>query len=228
MGGNLYVVGTPIGNLSDLSIRAKDTLALVDLIAAEDTRVTKVLLNYYNIKTSITSYHEKNEIYKAEKLIDDILLGKNIALVSDAGTPCISDPGYRLVNLARLKDIKTIIIPGPCAATSALSISGLPTDHFYFEGFLPLKKGRKTRFQMLERLPATIIIYESPLRVLRTLADIEKYWGDRIVSICREMTKIYEENFMGNISESISHFKKSKLKGEFVILVAKENYKITE
>jgi len=225
--GTLYVIGTPIGNLSDLTYRAEEILSSIDLIAAEDTRVSRKLLNHYNIDfSSMVSYHDKNEKYQAGKLIGRLLLGENIGLISDAGTPCISDPGYRLVNLARKKNIQVMSIPGPSAVTSALSISGIPTDHYYFEGFLPTKKGRKTRFFSLESLSATIVIYESPLRIVRTLKDIEKYWGDRIVSICREITKLYEENFFGNIANAIECFEKTKPRGEFVIMVAKKDYEL--
>jgi len=223
--GILFVIGTPIGNLSDLTFRAKEILSSLDLIAAEDTRVSRKLLNHYSIDcSSIISYHDKNENNQAEKILGRLILGEKVGLISDAGTPCISDPGYRLVNLARKNNIQVISIPGPSAVISALSISGIPTDHYYFEGFLPAKKGRKTRFESLESLPATIVIYESPLRVLRTLNDIEKYWGDRVVSICREITKIYEENFFGNIANAIEYFEEKKPRGEFVIMVAKKDY----
>ena len=226
MTGILYVVGTPIGNLSDLTHRAEYILKSVYLISAEDTRVSKKLLNHYDISIPLISYHDKNEKLQAEKLVGRLILGENIALISDAGTPCISDPGYRLVNLARKLEIRVITIPGPSAVTAALSISGIPTDHYYFEGFLPTKKGRRTRFELLESLSATIVIYESPLRIIRTLNDIDKYWGKRVLSICRELTKIYEENFIGNVEEAIEYFEKSKPKGEFVVMVAKKNYQL--
>ena len=226
MGGILYVVGTPIGNLADLTRRAETTLQSVNLIAAEDTRVSRKLLSHYDIQSPLIAYHDKNERSQAEKLVKRLIAGENIALISDAGTPCISDPGYRLIHLARKMDIEVIVIPGPSAVTAALSISGIPTDHYYFEGFLPSKKGRKTRFELLESLPATIVIYESPLRVLRTLKDIERYWGDRVLSICRELTKIYEETFVGIITDAIQYYEKFKPKGEFVIMVAKQGYKL--
>ena len=226
MGGILYVVGTPIGNLADLTRRAETTLQSVNLIAAEDTRVSRKLLSHYDIQSPLIAYHDKNERSQAEKLVKRLIAGENIALVSDAGTPCISDPGYRLIHLARKMDIEVIVIPGPSAVTAALSISGIPTDHYYFEGFLPAKKGRKTRFELLESLPATIVIYESPLRVLRTLKDIERYWGDRAVSICRELTKIYEETFVGKITDAMQYYEKFKPKGEFVIMVAKQGYQL--
>ena len=226
MSGSLYVVATPIGNLEDISQRALATLSSVDLIAAEDTRISRKLLSHYNINIPLIAYHDKNERIQTEKLIGRLILGENIAIISDAGTPCISDPGYRIIHSAHKMNIDVITIPGPSAVTAALSISGIPTDHYYFEGFLPTKKGRKTRFELLESLPATIVIYESPLRVHRTLNDIEKYWGDRVVSICRELTKIFEETFVGSTIDAIEYFTKSKPKGEFVIMVAKQNYKI--
>ena len=226
MCGILYVVGTPIGNLADLTRRAETTLQTVDLIAAEDTRVSRKLLNHYAIQTPLIAYHDKNERSQADKLISRLILGENLALISDAGTPCISDPGYRLVHSARKANIEVIAIPGPSAAVAALSVAGIPTDHYYFEGFLPTKKGRKTHFELLESLPATIVIYESPVRVLRTLKDIERYWGNRVVSICRELTKIFEETFVGFTVDAIKHFEKSKPKGEFVIMVAKSEYQL--
>ena len=224
MPGTLYVVATPIGNLADLSFRAETTLKDVNLIAVEDTRISKKLLYHYKISTPVISYHDKNEINQAEKLVNKLNSGDSIAVISDAGTPCISDPGYRLVHLAKIEGIEVIAIPGPSALTAALSVSGIPTDHFYFEGFLPPKKGRKPRFELLETLPATVVIFESPQRVLRTLKDIQQYWGNRVVSICRELTKIYEETFLGTVIEAENYFSKSKTKGEFVILVAKKDY----
>ena len=160
--GSLYIVSTPIGNLSDISNRAIDVLNDVDLIAAEDTRITKKILSIYKIKNQIITYNNFNEINRSKKILELLLEGNKIALVSDSGTPCISDPGYRIVNLALLNDIKVLSIPGPSSAISALSISGLPTDKFYFEGFLPKKKGLKKRLDFLSNLDATIIIFESP------------------------------------------------------------------
>jgi len=222
--GILYVVGTPIGNLSDLTFRAETTLKAVNLIAAEDTRTSKKLLRHYNIDTPLIAYHDNNEINQARNLINKLNSGDSIAIVSDAGTPCISDPGYRAVNLAKKEGIEVITIPGPSAVTAALSVSGLPTDHFYFEGFLPPKKGRRTRFELLESLPATVVIFESPHKVLRTLRDIHNYWGNRIISVCRELTKIFEESFLGTVEDAENYFSKSKPKGEFVVLVAKKGY----
>ena len=224
MAGTLYVIGTPIGNLADLTYRAETTLKAVDLIAAEDTRISRKLLGHYKISTPLVAYHDNNEINQAKKLVDKLITGNSIAIISDAGTPGISDPGYRIVNLASKENIEVVTIPGPSAVTAALSVSGIPTDHFYFEGFLPPKKGRKTRFELLESLPATVVIFESPQRVIRTLEDIHHYWGDRIISVCRELTKMYEETFLGTITDAEIYFSKSKPKGEFVLLVAKKGY----
>ena len=224
MAGTLYVVGTPIGNLSDLTFRAETTLKAVDLIAAEDTRTSRKLLGHYNISTPLVAYHDNNEINQAKKLFDKLNKGDSIAIISDAGTPGISDPGYRIVNLASKENIEVVTIPGPSAVTAALSVSGMPTDHFYFEGFLPPKKGRKTRFELLESLPATVVIFESPQRVIRTLKDIHNYWGNRIISVCRELTKMHEETLLGTVTDAEIYFSKSKPKGEFVLLVAKKGY----
>ncbi len=225
MKGDLYVVATPIGNLKDFTYRAKEVLDVVDIIAVEDTRVSKKLLSKYNISTSIIPLHDANENYVSKRLVNKILDGASLAIISDAGTPCISDPGYSLVNLASKKAIKIIPIPGPCSVSAALSISGIPTDHYYFEGFLPKKKGRKTKFKFLESLPVTLVIFESPHRLVKTLNDINTNLGKRIVSICKEMTKVFEEKYTGNIDDAINHFSKSKTKGEYVILVAKKDYK---
>ena len=224
MAGTLYVIGTPIGNLADLTYRAETTLKAVDLIAAEDTRTSRKLLGHYNISTPLISYHDKNEINQAKKLCNKLNQGDSIAIISDAGTPGISDPGYRIVNLASKENIEVVTIPGPSAVTAALSISGIPTDHFYFEGFLPPKKGRKTRFELLESLPATVVIFESPQRVIKTLKDIHNYWGNRIISVCRELTKMYEETLLTTVKDAEIYFSKSKPKGEFVLLVAKKGY----
>ena len=226
MAGTLYVVGTPIGNLADLTYRAETTLKAVDLIAAEDTRTSRKLLGHYNISTPLVAYHDNNEINQAKKLFDKLNKGDSIAIISDAGTPGISDPGYRIVNLARKENIEVVTIPGPSAVTAALSVSGMPTDHFYFEGFLPPKKGRKTRFELLESLPATVVIFESPQRVIRTLKDIHNYWGNRIISVCRELTKMHEETLLGTVTDAEIYFSKSKPKGEFVLLVSKKGYSL--
>ena len=225
--GILYVVGSPIGNLGDLSNRAIEILSSVDLIAAEDTRVTSILLKKYSINKKCISYHEKNENIKFVKIIELLEAGNNIALISDAGTPCLSDPGYRIVNAARKNNIDVVSIPGPSSIAAALSISGLPSDHFYFEGFLPKKKGRKTRLEFLSSLDCSIVIFESPNRILKTLNHISEYFGNRAISICREITKIYEENYFGYVDEILNRLNQiDKIKGEFVLIVSKEGYSI--
>jgi len=223
--GTLFLVSTPIGNLKDISSRALETLESVDLIAAEDTRISGRLLKEYQISTRMISFYEQNEKNKLVEIIDRLKSGENIAIISDAGTPTISDPGYRLVRQAHLDRIKVSAIPGPSSVINAMSVSGLPTDHFYFEGFLPRKKGRLTRFKFLAALPSTVVIFESPMRLIKTLKDIDKYIGNRIVCVCREMTKIHEEIFRGSVWKTLNHFQnKTSIKGELVILIAKEGY----
>jgi len=219
--GKLYIVSTPIGNLGDITFRAVKTLKVIDLIACEDTRTTKKLLNYLGINKPLNSYHEHNESEKSEELVKELLKGKNIALVSDAGTPGISDPGYRLVKLASENEIEILTIPGPSAATSALSISGLPTSSFTFFGFLPRTVNKRKDFlEKIKNYPQTIIFYESPFRVLKTLKAIQEIFGDRNCSISREMTKIYEETIRGKLAVVIAILgKKEKIKGEFTIIV---------
>tara|TARA_B110000014_G_C20085322_1_gene567544 strand:- start:792 stop:1475 length:684 start_codon:yes stop_codon:yes gene_type:complete len=225
--GILYVIGTPIGNLEDISKRAIKILSEVDLIVVEDTRVSKKILNKYSVNNKMMVYNNFNESRQCNKIINLLNDGTNIGLITDAGTPCISDPGYLLVNACRKENIDVFSIPGASALTAALSISGLPTDSFYFEGFLPKKKGRKTKFELLNTLECTIIIFESPQRIVKSLLDIKKYMGaKRRVSIHREITKIYEETYWGSVDDSIDYFSNKKCKGEFIIIIAKENYKL--
>ena len=225
--GILYVVSSPIGNLGDLSYRAVDVLSSVQMIAAEDTRTTSILLKKYSINKKCISYHEKNENIKFLKIIDLLNEGLDIALISDAGTPCLSDPGYRIVNAARKSNIEVVSIPGASSITAALSISGLPSDHFYFEGFLPKKKGRKTRLEFLSSLDCSIVIFESPNRIIKTLNSISEYFGNRAISVCREITKVYEENYFGYVDEILIRLDElSKIRGEFVLIVSKKSYKI--
>jgi len=226
LSGILYIVSTPIGNLGDFSFRAVEILNSVDLIATEDTRQTKKLLNHYSIDAKMVSYHEWNEIERGIELCGFINDGKNVALVTDAGTPCISDPGFRIVREAQRQQIKVNSIPGANAAISALSVSGLPSDHFYYEGFLPKKKGRKTRFELLKQLDVSIIIYESPHRILKTLIDIQMYLGNRYVSVSRELTKKFEEIETKLVDELIQKYEEKKAKGEFVIIIAKEGFQL--
>ena len=226
MSGNLYIISTPIGNLSDISSRALEILSSVNLIAAEDTRVSRKLLNHYKIKNKLISYNDFNENFKAKSLLGLLKNDKNIAVISDAGTPCISDPGYRIVNMALMNNIKVISIPGATSLIAALSISGLPSDKFFFEGFLPKKKGLNKRMKILSKLDATIIIFESPKRVVKTLNKILDFMGDRVVSLCKEITKIHETTYFGKISEVLDKISQNTIKGEFVVMVAKEGYEI--
>ena len=223
--GKLYIVSTPIGNLLDISNRAINILSEVDFVFCEDTRVTRKLFNKYDIVNKLKVFNNINEHFKSSEVINILNGGKNVAIVSDAGTPCISDPGYRVVNAARKNNIDVITIPGPCSAIAALSISGLPTDNFFYQGFLPKKKGRQTRFNELSNFDCSIIIFESPKRVHKTLIDIHNYMGDRVVSLCRELTKMYEEVIVDRVSHLLNNQKSLKLKGEYVIIVAKEDYK---
>ena len=218
MNGKLYVVATPIGNLEDITFRAVRILQEVDVIVAEDTRHTKILLDKYDIHKPLTSYHKFNLKGKTDYLIELLQQGKNLALVSDSGTPGISDPGYQVIRDSVERGIPVEVIPGASASLAALAVSGLPTDSFVFEGFLPRKPGKKRkRLELLKALPQTIIIYESPFRVIKTLEEIRQVMGERRVAVCRELTKKFEETVRGLVSEVIP---KIKAKGEFVIVVA--------
>ncbi|MEW8973839.1 MAG: 16S rRNA (cytidine(1402)-2'-O)-methyltransferase [Tissierellaceae bacterium] len=218
--GKLYICPTPIGNLEDITLRTLKVFEDVDLIAAEDTRHTVKLLNHYEIKKPLTSYHEHNVKEKGIELIDRLNRGEDIALVSDAGMPGISDPGEDLIALAIEEDIDVIVLPGATASITAIVASGLPTRRFVFEGFLSSKK--KDRVGDIERLKneeRTIIIYESPHRLLDTLNDIMDIMGNRRIAIIRELTKLYEEIFRGNVEEAIDKFSASKIRGEFVLVL---------
>lgn len=215
--GTLYLVGTPIGNLEDITLRALRILKEVDIIAAEDTRESKKLLNYYKITTSLTSYHSYNKRKKGDILIKLLQAGKNIALVSDKGMPGISDPGYHLIQLSITNGIKTIPIPGPTALITGLSISGLPTDSFVFLGFLSAKEGRrKKQILGLKEEKRTMVIYESPHRIHKTLENIKEILGDREAVIARELTKKFEEVVRGKISGLI---KNVKPRGEITLII---------
>jgi 16S rRNA (cytidine1402-2'-O)-methyltransferase len=221
MSGVLYLVGTPIGNLEDITFRALRTLKEVDLIACEDTRITSKLLAHYQIKKNLISYFEHNEEYRSKHLIQLLLSGKNIALVSNAGTPLISDPGYELVKLCTQQNVRVIGIPGPSALITALSVSGLATDSFIFEGFLPLKPSkRKKRLEQLRDQKRTIVIYESPHRIHKTLAQILGILGNRPMTFCREMTKFFEEIKYGLTSEISEQIKEKPIKGEITLVIA--------
>ena len=217
----LFIVPTPIGNLGDITFRAIETLKSVDLILAEDTRTSLKLLKHYKINSKIESYHMHNEHKKADSIINKISEGNTIALISDAGTPSISDPGFLLVRECIKNNIEVECLPGATALITALVISGLPSDKFLFEGFLPAKKGRTKRLKELSNEKKTIIFYESPHRILKTLKDFSDYFSpEKQVSVSREITKIYENTFRGTIEESIVHFEKNKPKGEFVIVLS--------
>ena len=219
MSGTLYVVSTPIGNLKDITFRAIETLKNVDLIAAEDTRRTKILTSHYDIKTPLTSYFEHNKIKKADYLIRILTEDKDVALVSDAGTPGISDPGFVIIKNALDENIDIVPIPGPAAFLTALSVSGLPTNKFVYEGFLSNKSSqRRRRLKELSGEERTVIIYESPHRILKTLNDIFTILGDINIACARELTKKFEEIRREKVSESIRHFSNIKILGEFIIM----------
>ena len=219
----LFIVPTPIGNMGDITIRAIETLKNSDLILAEDTRHAKKLLSEYKISTKVNSYHLNNEHKKVNDYIELMSSGQKISLITDAGTPCISDPGFLLIREAIKKEIIITCLPGPTALIPALVLSGLPSENFIFEGFLPRKKGRKTKLLELAQNTRTTIIYESPYRVVKTLTEFLEYLGeDRQVSLSREISKIYEETFRGSIVEAVKYFSNKKIKGEFVICIDKK------
>lgn len=229
--GILYIVATPIGNLGDMTLRAIETLKNADLVLCEDTRVTKHLLSHYSIETPTMSYHAQSKLSKHEKIIELLREGKSFALVSDAGTPTISDPGVMLIEMIKkeLPDVKVVTIPGASALTAALSVSGIPSPQFIFYGFLPHKKGRETIFKEIANTRGstpsvrTAVFYESPHRIMKTLESLVKHLGeDRKVVIARELTKIFEETVAGSASEVLTYFKQNpdKVRGEFVVIVS--------
>ena len=217
----LYFIPTPIGNLEDITLRAIRLLKEVDLILAEDTRTSKILLKHFEIITPLASFHMHNEHQVLKKYIDRLKLGENFALISDAGTPAISDPGFLLARACVENNIEVECLPGATAFVPALVNSGLPIDKFVFEGFLPIKKGRQSRLKLLAEEKRTMVFYESPHRILKTLHQFEAYFGvERQVALSREISKMYEETIRGNIAELISHFEVNQPKGEFVIVIA--------
>lgn len=220
MAGTLYIVSTPIGNLEDITYRAVKVLGTVDLIAAEDTRKTKILLDHYGISKPMLSYFSYNEKQRTPQLIEQLKGGKSIALVSDAGTPGISDPAHRIVIAALENSISIIPIPGPSAFLSALIVSGLPTHGFVFEGFLPVKKGRKTKIEELRIEPRTIVLYESPHRIVKTLTEIGNAFGERQVVVARELTKKFEEIVRGPLSFVLKEVSSKPARGEYVLLIS--------
>ncbi|MFY0654635.1 MAG: 16S rRNA (cytidine(1402)-2'-O)-methyltransferase [Cyclobacteriaceae bacterium] len=217
---SLYLVPTPIGNLDDMTYRAVEVLKAMDVILAEDTRTSGVLLKYYEISNTLKSYHIHNEHQQLTHIIEELKAGKKMALISDAGTPAISDPGFLLVRECLANDVEVECLPGATAFVPALVSSGLPNDRFVFEGFLPAKKGRQTRLQALAEETRTIVFYESPHRLVKTLTQFMEYFGaDRQASVSRELTKMYEETKNGSLQEIIEHFGEKKIKGEIVIVV---------
>lgn len=223
--GTLYVVATPLGNLGDLSPRAAATLAEADLIACEDTRHTRKLLSHLGIHQPTTSYHEHNEVAKAAELLAQLQQGKSIALVSDAGTPLISDPGFRLVRLCHQQKIPVVPIPGPSAAVAALSICGLPTDRFFFAGFLPRRAAAcRKELERLAPLDATLVFYLSPHALLVTLKSIADILGNRHAFLIREMTKVYETSYSGSLLSIIEEVEKTSARGEYTLVTASEGF----
>lgn len=221
MSGTLYVVATPIGNLEDITYRAVRILQEVSLIAAEDTRHSRKLLHHYGISTALISYHEHNEESRSTQLTAKLKAGESIALISDAGTPCIADPGYRLVSRCRQEGVLIAAVPGPSAVITALSISGLPTDAFRFVGFLPAKTyGRCQFLEQIKDEQQTLVCYEAPHRLVACLTDVAEICrGDRPIAIGRELTKRHEELFSGTVDEALNHFQQSTVKGELVLLL---------
>ena len=218
--GTLYLCATPIGNLSDISERVIDTLKSVDIIAAEDTRNSIKLLNHYGIKVPLTSYHEHNKYDKANELIDRMREGKNVALITDAGTPAISDPGEVIADMCHKAGIKVTSLPGACALVTALSVSGMPSRRFVFEGFLPAeKKDRKRILEEISRETRTIILYEAPHHLKSTLSELYDTLGDRNLALCRELTKKFEQTIRMRISEAIKYYEEHEPKGEYVLVI---------
>ena len=224
--GHLFVVGTPIGNLEDITLRAISTLKDVNIILAEDTRNSKKLLSAHGIQTRMMSYHEHSSAKESQKIVHLLLEGNDLALISDAGTPTISDPGYGLIRECIKHEIRIVPIPGVSAITAAMSASGLPSDSFTFHGFLPQKKGRLKKIQDLSHIDNTIILFESPYRLVKTLTQLLESLGDRAVVVGRELTKLYEEIIRGNLSDVLEYFSKSKVKGEIVIMIGKKDDRI--
>ena len=218
----LYIVPTPIGNMKDITLRAIETLKTSDIILAEDTRHAKKLLNHYDILTNVNSYHLNNEHKRVDEYVQMIINGNKVSLITDAGTPCISDPGFLLIREAIKNNILITCLPGPTAFVPALVISGLSSDSFIFEGFLPRKKGRKSKLNEISQNTKTTILYESPFRIIKTLSDLKETIGlNRKIAIVREISKIYEEVFRGTIQEAIQEYNEKTIKGEFVICIDK-------
>jgi 16S rRNA (cytidine1402-2'-O)-methyltransferase len=220
MEAGLYIIPTPLGNLEDITIRAIRYLKEVDMLFAEDTRTTRVLLQHLGIDRKAMSHHQHNEHQSAPEIVRLIAQGQSVGLVSDAGTPGISDPGYLLVREALKAGLHVECLPGPTAFVPALLISGMPCDKFHFEGFLPIKKGRQTRLQQLSQMPHTVVLYESPHRIIKTLEQIiEFFGGERSISVSRELTKLHEQTIRGSATEVLTHFKSHEPRGEMVVII---------
>ena len=220
MSGTLYVVATPIGNLEDLTFRAKRVLEQADVIACEDTRHARILLTHYGIARPLVSYHEHNERERAATLVGRLRAGEDVALISDAGTPAVSDPGFPLIREAIASGCTVVVVPGPNAALAALTVAGLPTDRFVFLGFLPRRSGERRRaLEALRTVPWTLVIYEAPHRLTPVLRDLRAALGDRRLALARELTKRFEEVFRGTISEALTHFATQRPRGEFTLVV---------
>jgi len=221
--GTLYIVATPIGNLKDFTYRAVETLQNVQLIAAEDTRHSRKLLLHYKIGTPTISYFEHNRFTRIPKIIKTLHMGSDVAIITDAGTPGVSDPAYKLVRAAIEEGLRVEAIPGSSALLAALVSSGLPTDRFLFEGFIPSKKGRKKRLESIQDDQATIVFFESPHRVVKTLKDIYEVLGDRPAVLARELTKLHEEIIRGTVSELLTYFTQKSPRGECVLMIGKDD-----
>ena len=225
---SIFVVATPIGNLEDITLRALKILKEVDFVLCEDTRVTGVLLHHYEIKKEMISFNAQSETKKIDMILSRLAWGEKCALVSDAGTPCISDPGVRFINAAIKNGIEVASVPGASAVMAALSIAGLPTDSFVFEGFLPQKKGRQTMLKILSEEPRTIVVYESTYRIEKLLNELNQFMPSRFIVVCRELTKKFEETWRGLPAELLENFSEKTTKGEFVLILAPLNWKEEE
>jgi len=222
----LYIVATPIGNLQDITLRAIETLKQVDLVAAEDTRVTGILLKHFGIDSKLISFHSHSNEKKLFEIIDILKEGKTVALVSDAGTPGISDPSFKLITECIRQGIEVMPIPGVSALVTALSVSGAPIDKFTYLGFLPMKKGRQTVLKSMANEPRTMVVYESVHRINKTLSELREFLGNRYICVGREMTKMFEEYYKGTIDQAIEHFTQKTPKGEFTLVIAPEGYNL--
>lgn len=225
MSGILYIVSTPIGNLKDITFRAIEVLKEADFIACEDTRVSSILTNHYDIKKELVSLNAANECGKVEFVLGRINEGLSCALISDAGTPCISDPGTRLISAAIKQGIQVATIPGASAVTAALTLSGFPADSFVFDGFIPQKKGRQKKLTELSQEERTIVIYESTYRIEKLLNELNEHMPERLLAVCRELTKKFEEVWRGTPAEILASFKDKNTKGEFVVVISPRNWR---